>query len=107
MDGRESKEFTTVLPEDCANENLAGKEGHFAVTVHKVEVKEVPELDDALASEVSNKQYENLEDLRKAISDTVLESKKRRIRDASRDKGVEAVIDQAQIILHPLLIKDA
>jgi trigger factor len=106
MEAGESKEFTTVLPEDYANEKLAGKEGHFAVTVHKVEVKEVPELDDALASEVSNKQYENLEDLRKAISDNILESTERRIRDELRDKVVDAVIDQAQITLHPLLIKE-
>lgn len=106
MQAGESKEFTTVLPEDYANEKLAGKEGSFVVTVHKVEVKEVPELDDDLAKAVSNGQYENLEDLRKAISDNILESKERRIRDELREKVVDAVIDQAQITLHPLLIKE-
>ena len=55
---------------------------------------------------MSNGQYENLEDLRKAISDNILESKERRIRDELREKVVDAVIDQAQITLHPLLIKE-
>jgi trigger factor len=102
----ESKEFSTVLPADYANEKLAGKEGNFAITLYKVEIKEVPELDDALASEVSNGQYENLEDLRKAVSDSILEGKERRIRDELREKVVGAVIEQAQITLHPLLIQE-
>jgi trigger factor len=102
----ESKEFNTVLPADYANEKLAGKEGSYAVTLYKVEIKEVPELDDALASEISNGQYENLEDLRKAVSDSILEGKERRIRDELREKVVEAVIEQSQITLHPLLLQE-
>src|SRR5438876_11050267 len=46
MQAGESKEFTTVLPADYTNEKLAGKEANYTVTLHKVEVKEVPELDD-------------------------------------------------------------
>ena len=106
MKAGESKEFTTVLPEDYSNEKLAGKEGHYKVTLHKVEVKEVPELDDALASKVSDGQYNNLEDLRKAISDSILESKQRRIRDDLREKVVNAVIEQSKITLHPLLVHE-
>ncbi len=102
----ESKEFTTVLPEDYNNEKLAGKEAHYAVTLHKVEVKEIPELDDALVSTLTEGQYDNLEDLRKAISDTILASKQRRIRDELREKVLNAVIEQSQITLHPLLIHE-
>jgi len=102
----ESKEFTTVLPEDYNNEKLAGKEAHYAVTLHKVEVKEVPELNDALVSTLTDGQYDNLEDLRKAISDNILESKQRRIRDELREKVLNAVIEQSQITLHPLLIHE-
>lgn len=102
----ESKEFTTVLPADYSNEKLAGKEAHYAVTLYKVEIKEVPELDDALASTLTDGQYDNLEDLRKAISDNILESKQRRIRDDLREKVLNAVIEQSQITLHPLLIHE-
>src|SRR5438270_13911453 len=102
----ESKEYNTFLPEDYSNEKLAGKEGHYKVTLHKVEAKEVPELDDALASKVSDGQYNNLEDLRKAISDSILESKLRRIRDDLREKVVNAVIEQTKITLHPLLVHE-
>ena len=102
----ESKEFTTILPADYTNTDLAGKEAHYLVTLYKIEVKEVPELDDELAKQVSNSQYETLEDLRKAISDQIEENKKRRINDELRDKVINAVIEQSQITIHPLLIQE-
>ena len=102
----ESKTFTTTIPEDYSNEKLAGKEAQYAVTLHKVEVKELPELDDAFAAQVSDDENQTLEDLRKSISDNLLESKQRRIRDELRERVVNAVIDQSQITLHPVLIQE-
>ncbi|MEO8957202.1 MAG: trigger factor [Ktedonobacteraceae bacterium] len=106
MQAGESKEFTTVLPEDYTNEKLAGKEAHYAVTLHKVEEKGAPELDDAFASKVTEGQFETLEDLRKAVSDNILQNKQRRISDELREKIVDAVIEQAQVTIHPLLIQE-
>jgi trigger factor len=99
----ESKTFTTTLPEDYSNEKLAGKEAQYDVTLHKVETKELPELDDAFAAQAG---YETLEDLRKSTSDKILESKKRRVNNELRDKVVQAVIDQAQITVHPVLVNE-
>jgi trigger factor len=106
MSAGESKEFTTTLPADYSNKELAGKEGQYAVTVHKVEAKEVPEIDDQLAAQVSDGQYENMEDLRKAVSDNILERKKRAAREGLREKVINAVIEQAQITIHPLLVQE-
>ena len=101
----ESKTFTTTIPEDYTNTKLAGKEGHYEVTLHKIEVKNVPELDDALAEQVSNGQVTNVEDLRKAISDELLADKKNRNTEALREKVLQAVIEQSTFSLHPLLIE--
>jgi len=106
MSAGESKEFTTTLPADYSNKELAGKEGQYAVTVHKVEAKEVPEIDDQLAAQVSDGQYENMEDLRKAVSDNILERKKRAAREGLREKVINAVIEQAQVTIHPLLVQE-
>src|SRR5260370_16532788 len=99
----ESKTFTTTITEDYSNEKLAGKEAQYAVTLHKVEVKELPELDDAFAAQVSDDENQTLEDLRKAISDNLLESKQRRIPNELPHKVVNPVINQPQITLHPSL----
>jgi trigger factor len=106
MNAGESKTFTTTIPADYANEKLAGKEAHYDITLHKVEAKHVPEVDDALAMEVSEGDITNVEDLRKAISDELLANKKRRNIDALRDKVVDAVIEQSTFSIHSVLIKE-
>ena len=106
MRAGESKTFTTTIPADYANEKLAGKEAHYDITLHKIEAKHVPEVDDALAMEVSEGDITNVEDLRKAVSDELLANKKRRNTDALRDKVVDAVIEQSTFSIHPVLIKD-
>src|SRR5258707_14444679 len=104
MQAGESKTFTTTIPGDYSNEKLAGKEAQYAVTLHKIEVKELPELDDALAIQVSNDEYQTLEDLRKAIGDNLLENKQRRICDEMREQVANAVIDQSHYELSPVLM---
>ncbi len=106
MKAGESKTFSTTVPADYANEKLAGKEAHYEVTLHKVEAKFVPEIDDALAMEVSDGDISNVEDLRKAIGDELLANKKRRNTEALRDKVVDAVIEQSTFSIHPVLVKD-
>jgi len=101
-----SKTFSTTIPADYANEKLAGKEAHYEVTLHKVEAKFVPEIDDALAMEVGDGDISNVEDLRKAIGDELLANKKRRNTEALRDKVVDAVIEQSTFSIHPVLVKD-
>jgi trigger factor len=106
MQAGESKTFTTTIPSDYSNEKLAGKEAHYAVTLHKVEFKELPELDDEFARQVSNDESQTLEDLRKAVSDNLLESKQRRIQDELREQVLNAVIEQSHFTIHPVMIQD-
>ena len=106
MQPGDSKEFTTTIPADYSNEKIAGKEANYRVNLYKVEVKEVPELDDAFAAQVSEGKAETMEDLRKVISDEILENKQKRVRDELREKVISAVIDQAQVTLHPVLIDE-
>lgn len=102
----ESKEFTVTVPEDYANKDVAGKEARYTVTLHKIEVKELPELDDAFAALVSDGQYETLEDLRKALSDNIYQTRERQANEALQEEIVHAIIDQSEISLHPMLIHE-
>ena len=102
----ESKSFSTTIPDDYANEKLAGKAANYDVTLHKVEFKDLPELDDAFAIQASNDEYQTIEDMRKAVSDQLLADKKRKIRDELREQVLQAVIDQSTMTLHPVLIHE-
>ncbi|GCE26301.1 trigger factor [Dictyobacter alpinus] len=100
----ESKSFTTTIPEDYSNEKLAGKEANYDLTVLSVESKQEPALDDDFAKKVSDDQFDNMEDLRKAISDNILERKKRSATEELRDKALKEVIEKSTFVIHPTLI---
>lgn len=104
MSEGDSKEFTTTLPEDYTNENLAGKEARYNVTIKAVKEKELPPLDDELAKGAGK--YENLEALRQAIRSDLLQ---RRTTQAQRDleaKVLEAVNEQAKVEMHHILVEE-
>ncbi len=100
----ESKEFTTTIPEDYANSELAGKEAQYAVTVKAVKYRELPELDDELAKSVG--EYETLDDLRTAIRDQLQRQKESDARRELRESVVKAVSDQAKVEVHPVLVHE-
>ncbi|GHO88267.1 trigger factor [Dictyobacter formicarum] len=106
MKAGESKSFTTTIPEDYSNEKLAGKEANYEVTVNTVEAKQVPALDDEFAKKVSDDQFDNMEDLRKAVSDNILERKKRTITEELRDNAMKAIIEKSEFVIHPVLIDE-
>ncbi len=106
MQRGESKTFSTTIPEDYINEKYRGKQADFFILLHKIEEKHEPELDDAFAEKASGGEITTLEDLRKAVSDNILENKKRKNRDELREQVINAVIDQSQITLHPLLVDE-
>jgi trigger factor len=103
----ESKSFSTTIPEDYSNEKLAGKQGDYEITVHKIEVKHLPELNDEFArkaSKANKEQFESFEELTKSLSDTILENKKRTIREELRENALNAVIEQSTFSVHTALI---
>lgn len=102
----ESKQFSTTIPEDYANEKLAGKAASYDVLLQKVEFKQLPELDDAFAAQASNGESPTLEDLRKSVSDRLLNDKKRRIRETLREQVLNSVVEQASVTVHPVLIEE-
>jgi trigger factor len=106
MSAGESKSFSVTIPADYSNEKLAGEQANYEIAVHKVEEKELPELNDAFAEKASDGQFQNLEDLSKALSDNILEGKKRQNREELRDKIVDALIEQSTFKIHPVLIQE-
>lgn len=67
-------EFTidVKFPEDYGNEELAGKDTKFNIKIHEVKEKQLPELDNEFAKDVS--EYDTLEELRESIKNNLTEA---------------------------------
>ena len=77
------------FPEDYNSEELKVKAAVFKCTVHKIEKKELPELDDDFAKDVS--EFDTLEEYKNDIRG---ELKKKKEEDAKREKE-NAAVDKA------------
>lgn len=100
----ESKQFTTTIPEDYSNPELAGKEAQYDVTLKGVKVRELPEIDDELAK--SSGDFTNVEQLREAIRQQLLVQKINDARRALRDEVVEKAVEGATVEPHQVLVDD-
>jgi trigger factor len=67
MSPGETREVNVTFPEDYAQEDLAGKAAVFTITLKELKEKELPELDDDFAQDVS--EFETLEELRASLEE--------------------------------------
>jgi trigger factor len=104
MSEGESKTFTTTIPEDYANTEIAGQEAHYEVTVKGVKHREMPELDDELAKTVGD--FQTTEELTKAVREQLASQKENEGRRTQRENAIKAVTDEAEVEIHPVLVQD-
>ncbi|MBG1269852.1 trigger factor [Nostoc sp. WHI] len=65
MNPEETREIAAQFPDPYANEDLAGKAATFIVTLKELKEKELPELNDDFAQEISD--FETLEEYRASL----------------------------------------
>lgn len=82
-------EVNVTFPEDYHQESLQGKPALFKVRIKAIKVKELPDLDDEFASEVS--EFETLKDYKASVKKNLTE---RRKEEAKREKEA-AVVEKA------------
>ena len=88
-------EVNVTFPEDYNAEHLAGKDAVFKCTVKEIKVKELPELDDEFASEVS--EYDTLEEYRANVRKGLEERKAKQAKDEKEDAAMAAVVENAEV----------
>lgn len=68
----EVSDLNVKFPEEYQAENLAGKDAVFTVTIHEIKEKEVPELDDEFAKDVS--EFDTFKEYRDDIKEKMQKS---------------------------------
>ena len=66
----EQFDVNVAFPEDYHSEDLKGKDAVFAITLHEIKAKVLPEVNDEFASQVGD--FDNLEALNKTLTDEIL-----------------------------------
>lgn len=91
----EEKEINVKFPDEYFSKDLAGKDATFKVKLHEIKVKELPEMDDEFAKDVS--EFDTIKELKEDIKKKLEEQNENKAKYETEDKAVEVVCDNTEI----------
>ena len=96
-------DVTVTFPEDYNAKELAGKEALFKVKINEIKEKELPELDDEFASEVS--EFDTMAEYREDVKKNLAGKKEKEARDKKEDAVIEAIIKDSKMDIPEAMIE--
>lgn len=100
----EETEINVTFPEEYHASDLAGKEAVFEVKIKAIKEKELPELDDEFASEVS--EFETLEEYKADIKEKIRSRKKEEANTERENKLVDLAVENAQMDIPDAMVEE-
>lgn len=91
----EEKDINVKFPEEYFSKELAGKDATFKVKVHEIKKKELPELDDEFAKDVS--EFDTLKELKADIKAKQEEQNKEKAKYETQDAVIKALCEDIKV----------
>ena len=98
----EEKEINVTFPEEYHAPELAGKPAVFKVKLNGIKAKEMPELNDEFAEEVSD--FETLEEYKEDLKKKIAERKQTELDSERRDEIVKRAVENAEMVIPDAMI---
>ena len=102
MKAGEEKEINITFPEQYTPE-LAGKAVVFKVKVNEVKEKEIPELDDEFAKDVS--EFDTLDELKADLEKKIAEEREKEVQQAFADALMEQVAENMTVEIPDVMVE--
>lgn len=95
MKVEEERDIKVKFPEEYFSKELAGKEATFKVKLHEIKKKELPELDDEFAKDVS--EYDTLAELKNSIKEKLTKRNEEKTKYEKQEASIKAVTEEMKI----------
>ena len=103
-DAGEDVDVTVTFPEDYHAEELKGKEALFKCKIHEIKKEILPEIDDELASDVS--EFETLEEYKADLQKKLQKNADDRDQSMMKDRALEALFNANDIDAPEVMINN-
>jgi trigger factor len=103
MNPGETKEITAKFPDPYTNQDLAGKDAVFTVTLHELKEKELPELNDDFAQEVGD--YETLAELRSSLEERFQKEAEEKTKENQQQALLAELLNLVEIELPETMVQ--
>ena len=100
--GEGPRTINLSFPADYGNEELAGREASFEITVKEVKSRRLPALDEDFAVDAG---FDDVSELRENIGRRLLAADEQRVREEFREAALDAAVAGAQVPLTPELAR--
>lgn len=100
----EDVDVNVTFPEEYHAPDLAGKPALFKVKVKEIKVREIPELDDDFASEVS--EFETLADYKKSIRERLKKAAEEKVKTETENAVIEKAVEACEVEVPAAMIND-
>ena len=91
----EEKDINVKFPDEYFSKDLAGKDATFKVKLHEIKKKELPELDDEFAKDVS--EFDTLKELKEDIKNKQQKQNDDRAKYETQDEVIKAVCENVKV----------
>ena len=99
----DEKDIQVKFPEDYGAEELKGKDAIFAVKLHEIKVKELPEVNDEFIKEAAGE--ESVEAYKKATKKKLQEANDKRAKAETEDKLIEKITESSTVEIPEVLVE--
>jgi trigger factor len=89
----EQKTFDVTYPQEFSDQRLAGKTFTYTLSVKGIKRKQLPELDDAFARELSN-DLQTFDELRKRVRDGMEAERRHQAEHAAKEKILDTLVQR-------------
>ncbi len=96
-------DVNVTFPEGYQNKELSGKPALFKVTVNEVQEKDMPEIDDEFASEVS--EYDTLAEYKQSVKEKLEKQKGEEARKQKENEALAKVEEASQMDIPDLMVQ--
>lgn len=98
----EETEVHVTFPENYFSADLAGKPAIFKVKVHEIKIKELPEIDDEFAKDVS--EFDTLKELKADVKKKLTEENEKKAKFEMEEEAVKTVVEATTIDIPQVMI---
>ena len=91
----EEKEINVTFPEEYHAEELKGKPATFKVSVKEIKEKQLPELDDDFAQDVSD--FDTLAEYKEDLKKTISDRKENEAKAKKEDEAIAKIIEDSKM----------
>lgn len=103
MNLEEERDIKVIFPEDYHAEDLKGKEAIFHVKIHEIKEKELPELDDDFAKDVS--EFSTLEEYKADLKSKLQESAEQDAKNQMENQLLRKITDNASVDIPDVMLE--